>query len=198
VKQRFWSVLRVFVMFVVLVPLNASGDASGASRWRTIASEDFEGTFPPAGGKWITYDGSYTSTQGAWGKDPNGYNSAFAARPNPGVATYRYNTQTWMRYGPFSLAKAKTARMLFKYWLDTEEGYDFLGWAYSCNGVEAWTARTVTGNGPTPTPAWTTGAASLKSCAGRTNVYVQFTFHSDQSVNMPGVWVDSVQIQTRR
>jgi hypothetical protein len=35
----------------------------------------------------------------------------------------------------------------------------------------------------------------LQPCLGQTEVYVQFTFTSDQSVNHAGVFVDNIQIQ---
>ncbi len=48
---------------------------------------------------------------------------------------------------------------------------------------------------PSGNPAWTSATFSLKPCVGKTQVYVQFTFQSDQSVNYQGVWVDNVVIQ---
>jgi hypothetical protein len=182
----------MLALFAVLVPLNSGQSMAG--QWQTVAKQGFEGMVFPAG-NWITYDCSHTTTQGIWAKAPGaGFNSANAAHPRAGVSPYSYNTCTWMRYGPFSLAGATNARMIFKYRLDTEIGYDFFSWAYSCNGVAAWTARTLSGNSPS---AWTTANLSLKPCVGETQVYVQFTFTSDQSVNYSGVWVDNVHIQKR-
>lgn len=187
-RRRVTSVLSVLVLVTVLV-LPAES-VLAAARWRGIHYQNFEGTFPA--GDWSTYDGSYTSTQGIWGKGAVGFNSAFAAHPRSGVTPYNYNTQTWMRYGPFSLAGATNARMHFKYWVDTEVGYDLFSWAYSCNGVKNWTGQTVSGNAP---GVWVSKTFSLKPCVGKTQVHVQFTFSSDQSVNYQGVWVDNVKIQ---
>ena len=187
-RRRFRSVLLVLVLLTALV-LPAES-VVGAVRWRTVHYQNFEGTFPA--GAWVTYDGSYTSSQGIWGKAAVGFNSAFAAHPRSGVTPYNYNTQTWMRYGPFSLAGASNARMLFKYWVDTEAGYDILSWAYSCNGIKNWTGKSVSGNAP---GVWVSADFSLKRCIGKTQVYVQFTFTSDQSVNYQGAWVDNVKIQ---
>jgi hypothetical protein len=187
-SRRFRSVVAVLVLLAVLVPADAP--VALAARWRTIHNQTFEGTFPA--GAWIAYDGSHTSTQGIWGKGAGGFNSAYAAHPRSGVTPYNYNTQTWMRYGPFSLAWATNARMLFKYVVDTEVGYDNFSWAYSCNGVATWTGQTVSGNAP---GLWVSATFSLKPCVGKTQVYVQFTFTSDQSVNYQGVWLDNVRIQ---
>ena len=99
-----------------------------------------------------------------------------------------------MRYGPFSLAGGATdAGMLFQYWLDTELGYDFFRWEYTCNGGVGgeWTGQAVSGN----VGMWENTIFSLKPCVGKHGVYVQFMFVSDQSVNYQGVWVDNVRIQ---
>jgi Immune inhibitor A-like, MAM domain len=191
--RRFRLVVPVLVLFAVFVPLDASVFAAG--QWRTIHNQTFEGTFPGTDTGWIAYDGSYTSSQGIWGKGAGGFNSAFAAHPRSGLTPYDYNTHTWMRYGPFSLAGATDARMLFKYWMQTEAGYDTFSWDYSCNGVDRWTGRTLSGFGPGTISAWASSTFSLKPCVGKTQVYVQFTFNSDQSVNYQGVWVDNVKIQ---
>ncbi len=83
--------------------------------------------------------------------------------------------------------------MLFKYWLDSEAGYDFFTWAYSCRGINGpWIGRSLSGNLPR---RWTSASLSLRPCLGRRNVYVKFTFTSDQSVNYQGVRVDAIQIQ---
>jgi hypothetical protein len=188
-KRRFKSIfLSALLLSGVLVPLDASMVA--AARWRTIHNQTFEGTFPV--NPWIVYDGSHTSVQGNWGKAAVGYNSAYAAHPRSGVTPYNYNTHTWMRYGPFTLSGASDARMSFRYWVDTELGYDTFSWAYSCNGVANWTEKTVSGNAP---GVWVSTTLSLKPCIGKSQVYVQFTFTSDQSVNYQGVWLDNVKIQ---
>ena len=188
-RRRYRSVLSILVLLGMLIPMDAPVIA--AASWRTVHYQTFEGTFPV--GAWVTYDSSYTSTQGKWAKASVGFNSAYAVHPRAGVTPYNYNTQTWMRYGPFSLAGATNARMLFKYWVDTELGYDFFAWSYSCNGVANWTGgQSVSGNA---IGVWKDVTLSLKPCIGKTTVYVQFTFSSDQSVNYQGAWLDNVRIQ---
>ena len=99
-----------------------------------------------------------------------------------------------MRYGPFSLADALDARIRFVYWLDSEVGYDFLRWETTCSdvGVANWNNGGVrSGN----VGAWVSYTIQLKNCIGKSQVYLQFSFVSDQSVNYQGVWVDNIQIQ---
>ena len=123
-KRGFRAVLRVLALFAVLVPLNASVEAWGQSRaphWVNILYEKFEATvWPPTSSKWYLRDDSYNSAQGFWDDNSQrGFNSSWSANPAD-AATYRPNMHTGMRYGPFSLAGATDARMIFKYWLDTE------------------------------------------------------------------------------
>ena len=191
-KRRFRAVLRALTLFAMLVPL--ASEQSQAAGWQNIHVQGFEGpTFPT--GSWITYDCSYTSTQGIWNKTSSkAYSGTAAVHPRGGVTPHNYNTCTWMRYGPFSLAGGATdARMFFQYWLDTELGYDFFRWEYTCDGGVGgeWTGQAVSGN----VGMWENTIFSLKPCVGKHGVYVQFMFVSDQSVNYQGVWVDNVRIQ---
>jgi len=189
-KRRFRSVLRVLMLVAMVVPMNAS--VAGAAQWRNVYAYGFEGLFPS--GKWVVYDGSHTSTQGIWSKTLGGFNSQYALHPRGGLTPYNYNTHTWMRYGPFSLVGATDARMTFQSRMETEPGYDFFSFAYSCTGVEEWTGRQLSGDGPGPF-VWVSRTLSLKPCIGKSAVYVQFKFTSDQSLNLQGVWLDAVRIQ---
>ena len=75
-KRRFRAVLRALTLFAVLVPL--ASEQSQAAGWQNIHVQGFEGpTFPT--GSWITYDCSYTSTQGIWNKTSSKAYSGIAA-----------------------------------------------------------------------------------------------------------------------
>jgi hypothetical protein len=191
-KQRFRAVLQVLAALAVLVPL-ASGESK--ADWVNIGlNHSFEGTAAWPSGKWIAYDCSHTSTQGIWSKTTSkAYVGTTSVHPRGGTTPYNYNTCTWMRFGPFGVnAGATDARMVFNYWLDSEVGYDFFRWEYNCDGVAGeWTGQAVSGN----VGIWKAKIFSLKPCIGKTQVYVQFFFQSDQSVNYQGVWLDNVRFQ---
>lgn len=172
------------------------GAASVDAVWRDIHYITFESSTPWPYSKWITYDCSYTSSQGIWSTTfSKAYLSTKSVHVRGGTTPYNYNTCTWMRYGPFSLASALDARVSFYYWLDSEVGYDFFRWEATCggNGVAYWGqgGQARSGN----VGSWATYTISLKNCIGSSNNYIQFMFTSDQSVNYQGVWLDNIRIQ---
>jgi hypothetical protein len=190
-RRRFiQAVLPALALFAALVPLSSGQSKAG---WNDVINQGFESSTPWPSGKWITYDCSHTSTQGIWATTfSKAYLSTKSVHVRAGTTPYNYNTCTWMRAGPFSFVGATNARIFFKYWLDTEVGYDFFRFEYSCNGVNAWKGgEAVSGN----VGAWANAQFSLKPCIGRSQVFVQFTFVSDQSVNYQGVWLDNINIQ---
>ena len=134
-KRHFRSVLRVLALFAVLVPFASERPAA----WQT-SHHGFEGRRSrPGSGSPMT---AAIPARKASGARP----LARVQRPDAvhargGMTPYNYNTCTWMRYGPFSLGGATNARMMFQSRLDSEVGYDFFSWAYSCNGVGEWTGR---------------------------------------------------------
>jgi hypothetical protein len=112
-------------------------------------------------------------------------------------SNYCDDAETWMWYGPFSLADASAAELRLKAWLKTESTYDHL-----------FIAASVDGNNFTGT-AWTGDSAgwfdevldlsdvgSLGSLLGQNSVWVALMFDSDGSVNYPvGAYVDSIVLR---
>ena len=159
--------------------------------WITIKSEDFEGSFP---NDWVLYgdptwdDESYRYHAGSW----SGYCVGSSVSP-PGP--YPSNANSWMVYGPFSLADAGDALMVFHRWLDTESGYDFVEWRASINGTNFYGWQ-ISG-----TQAWTCDTFDLKSVptlgdlCGQSQVWVAFRFTSDESNEYEGAYIDDVILQ---
>lgn len=185
------------VLALVLLPVSvtsagtAQRDAKTSPRavWSTIHYQTFEGAFPM--GSWAVkdYNGAVGGDQW-WGKSSGGYMSTWGAHPNAS-SSYADHTHAWLTYGPFSLAGASDADVNFMYWLDSEASYDYFTWSYSCIAAKNWTSTSVSGGNA----AWKSARASLKTCAGKTTVYVRFEFVSDASFTDPGVWVDNVRIR---
>ena len=164
----------------------------------TIFSDGFEGSFP---GSWAIYDGSGIGTQ--WGKSTawaaSGSASAWCAAggtsPQPPAGPYVNNMDTWMVYGPFSLASAAEAWMAFDMLLDVEAGYDSLYWGISIDGSNfygftvsqsAWEAHEVLNFRDV------TGVTAL----GQSSVWVAFNFYSDTSMSAYyGAYIDNVVIK---
>jgi hypothetical protein len=176
----------------------------GTTGWTTILSDNLEGAFP---GIWtLAGNNGYT-----WGKrncQANaGSNSGWGiggglngASKNCG-ANYPHSADSWMIYGPFSLAGATAADFKYKLWLNTESGYDFVCRLASTDG------NNLTSYGGTCTSGTTNGAwtdktldlaniYSLGNLLGQPNVWVALVFYSDSSVTFPeGGHVDDIVLR---
>jgi hypothetical protein len=184
--------------------VNAAGVNATTAVWTTIFTEGFEGIFPPTTGNWsiLDYNGSTVGTKVApsatlvWDDTPTKfYQGYYSAHPND-WSSYANFTDTWMRYGPLNLVGARDARMLFVYWLDTEQYYDFFSWEYTCKNKGNWKSGGVWSG---PVKQWVAVTQPLIECIGSNTVYIKFLFRSDYSnPSNPapgGVWVDSIQVQ---
>ena len=124
---------------------------------------------------------------GAWavGGGVNGrYKSCHSNYPN--------RADSWMIYGPFSLADAHAAYVYFELWLNTELNHDGFLWLASTNGTDFY--------GPTGLSGYSNGwlpiMFDLTHLAGRTNVWIGFRFASDNAFNLPeGAYVDNIVLR---
>lgn len=149
-------------------------------------------------GAWLTWDNngtgfenydqcwndvSYRHSKGGWSGWPaagcsDGY-------PAPG---YSPNMDSWMTLGPVSTSGAKSAKLTYKYYLDTEYGYDYLGvcasvdnYWYYCDWRSGWSGG-----------KFLKGTLDLKnvpgygSMLGNAYVWVGYIFQSDDVVS--GDW----------
>jgi hypothetical protein len=160
--------------------------------WHTIHYQTFESNFPTAGWTIADYNGPSVGGSLVWDDNATrGYNSYWAAHPNDS-STYANLTDTWMRYGPFSLVGATSARFTFVYWLNSEANYDLFSWDVICNGL-AHSGLGQTRSGPLN--KWTSTNIALTNCLGKSQVYIRFSFKSDYNGTGQGVWVDNVKIE---
>ena len=110
--------------------------ATPSSGWVTIKEENFEGSFPNA---WRLEGFDYK-----WGKrDCRAAGGAFSGWAVGGGSrgqslacgsNYPDDANSWMIYGPFSLADATAAEVRFSYWLYSENDYDTLFVGASTDG----------------------------------------------------------------
>lgn len=172
--------------------------------WITIASQNFEGTFP---GDWQVWDDNgsnygeyywgkrncrpYAGSYSGWGVGGGAQGTALSCGSN-----YPHNARSWMAYGPFDLRDAAAGDMRFKIWLSTEAG-DEVFWGVSVNGTEYY------GYGwSTQTGGWVeqtidfTSVPTLTNVLGRGSVWVALVFVSDGAGNRAeGVYVDNVEVR---
>jgi serine protease len=172
-----------------------SGSAGGGN-WVTITQESFEGaTFPPPG--WAT-----TNSSGfAWGRrNCLSFHGSFAAWAVGGGTAgsalacnsdYPNNVDIWLTYGPFDLSNATAAQLSFRYYLNSESGYDFLFWGSSINNSN-YNGQQISGN----SGGWINVTFDLSSRLGQSQVWIGFNFSSDSSVTSPyGALVDNVLVR---
>lgn len=170
--------------------------------WETIYSEDFENGFQ---GPWAFYQGTALAHWGVQDQFANsGSSSAFCGATgdqsfHPGEY-YLNDMNSWMVYGPFDLSDAEDAVMTFKYWYDSESGFDFFGWYASTDATSGFNGYFYSGT----TTGWQTALLDFKNVpglgdlTGQSEVYIGFQFFTDSSVEYyEGAFVDDIEIRKR-
>jgi len=184
-SQKSRLVLFFFLTCSILVGFSASAQI-------TIFSEDFGGAFP---GSW--YVGNHNSnTTAKWGdnraKASSGSWSCFCADNGNNLrTTYDNNLSTYLQRKNVSLAEYASATLTFKYWMNTESGWDKFE-VNVRNSSGAWKNHmAISGN----SSGWQTRTINLNEYVGQTGLYISFDFTSDASVipsGDAGVWIDDV------
>jgi hypothetical protein len=168
----------------------------------TVTEMDFDGPFP---GSWTLLDTS--GGQYAWGKRScrslSGNWSGWATGgglTGAGLscgANYPLSTDTWMVFGPFSLADAGSAGLSLSAWIDTEAGADLLQWLASLNGTNFFGWQT-SGDSAGWVPLFLDldNVPGVGSMLGESEVWVALRFSSGAANTLPeGVYVDDVLVE---
>jgi hypothetical protein len=173
--------------------------------WITIASQNFEGTFP---GNWQVWDGNgsnygeyywgkrtcrpYAGSYSGWGVGGGAQGSALSCG-----STYPHNAAGWMMYGPFSLVDAARAELQFKLWLNTERENDYVAYIASIDGVHFY-GYAISGN----SQGWIDQSLNLAdvptlgNLLGRSQVWVALVFASNGSTAYAeGGYVDNIVLR---
>jgi C1A family cysteine protease len=186
------------------VPLTMKNFDSQPAGWISILEEDFEGSFPAS---WTVVD--YQSGYGdyRWGqRDCRRYHGGYAGwAVGAGAdgsalscgANYPNNADSWMVYGPFSLAGATDADLRFELWLNSEGGADKIFWGAKTDGdtYYGWVYSGYSGG-------WAsafldlTDVYILGDLLGEPEVWIAVVFRSDPSVSYPeGAYVDDIVLR---
>jgi len=198
------SHITVMKLSSIHLPLALRGWTPQPSGWVTMMSEDFEGTFPGSG--WVVVDENADSGLYYWGKrncrSSDGSFSAWSVGAGDTTLScgsdYPDNVFAWMVYGPFSLADASAAELIFDWWSDTEAGDKFF-WGASTDDYR------YRGNHVTGTRlGWTRGerldlsaVPELGNLLGEDEVWIGFSFESNPAVASEGTYVDNVVLRKR-
>jgi len=170
---------------------------------QTLLSEGFEGVFPSGawsvfdnngatGGEVFWNDTNFRSYAGSWS---GGCAAGGANASSPGTA-YSNNMSSWMVYGPVSLSDANAASLSFRYWLNSEQGFDFFKAMVSINGTNFYGVQASGSSG-----GWVSGSLDLANVPtlgniiGQPNVWIAFIFSSDSTVTAEGAYVDEILLQ---
>lgn len=170
-----------------------------------IVYEGFEGDFPT--GLWYTNqeceEGNYT-----WGprdcRPHTGYKSAWCVGGGADGSqlecgsNYPDEVETQMIYGPFDLSDATAAKLTFWTWSSTQYESDTIYWGASTSGIFFWGERDSGSNAfwnykefdLSRVPEW----GEPTSYLGEPEVWIMFSFESDEWYSREGWFIDDVQI----
>ena len=167
--------------------------------------EGFEGAWPGAGWRVADPDfGEYfwakrncraaTGSYSAWAIGAGSVGQGLGCG-----ASYINFSNSWMVYGPFSLAGATAAELQAKLWLNTEPGYDFACLLTSIDNSTFYTSNAGTcfagssGGAFVDTRLDLHDVYTLGSVLGKPNVWIAVVFQSDLSNTYPeGAYVDDL------
>ena len=188
-KAKILAVLvlvSLLALGIVAAPMAATVEANSGT---VIFSEDFEGDWP---GSWTVEDLNPSCGLDYWGQNNyrahEGNYSAYCAEVGEAeeseVATQEYDNymQAYM-YRDVNLSGCLAAALSYYYWLDCEDGWDYLYIGYYDNG---WTwVETHTGHDM----SWVSESILVPPTATR----VGFLFYSDfMIVSGEGAYIDDV------
>lgn len=174
-------------------------DAPPVTTWAVLVNETFEGSFP---GVWDVSDNDGTAngeyfwakrscranggTYSGWGVGGGANGAALGCG-----SSYPNNADSWMVFGPFSLADAAAAELNFDLWLNTEFGIDEVCRLASTDGTN-FDGTCTYGD----SVGWITRTLNLSSYLGQSNVWIALNFYSDASdVLAEGGYVDNIVLR---
>jgi hypothetical protein len=168
--------------------------------WVTILEENFEGAFP---GPWTRLDAGSWPGEYLWARSscrPSagsysgwGFGDGANGAGKPCGASYPPGVESWLVYGPFSLAEAVDAELTFKYWVNTEPEVDVLFVGASKDGNNYLGAQFDGASG-----SWKDGLLDLQNGAftGEAQVWIAFVFSTDLEINASeGAYVDNIVLR---
>ncbi len=174
---------------------------------QTVFSDGFEGPFP---GSWTPRRAENApdtvwgrSTHRRWGGSASAWCAAGGTQASLPGANYLANMNTWIIYGPLSLADASAARANFRYWLKSEEEWTYgsntygdpFMWLVSVDGEHFSGFKTSGDSGGWVEREFDFATVSAVHVLGAPQVWFALIFQSDVSIEYEGVYVDDVVIE---
>lgn len=180
---------------------------TAAATHQALLSDGFEGPFPGQWTPWTSQNAPNTawgrSTYRHWSGSASAWCAAGGAHPSAPGTSYVANMNTWLIYGPFSLADATAARATFRYWLQSEQEWtvgsttygDPFMWLVSVDGEHFSGFKTSGDSGGWALREFDFATVSNPQVLGAPQVWFALAFKSDSSIEFEGVYVDEVLIE---
>ena len=190
------------------LPVLSINSSAGAPGWNTIMQEGFEAAWPGPG--WQVSDpnfGEYYWSKSNCQAATGGYSAWAIGGGSVGQglacgASYVNFTNSWMVYGPFSLAGATAAELQAKLWLNTETSYDEACLLTSVDNSNFYTSNAGTcfsgnsGGSFVDTALDLNDVYILGNVLGQPQVWIAVVFQSDVSNTYPeGAYVDDLLLR---
>ena len=187
------------------LPLVSNSQPAGA--WNTLMQEGFEGVWPSTGWEVTDPNGTYrwaqrnchaaTGSSSAWAIGGGSLGQGLACGAN-----YPDHTNSWMVYGPVSLAGATAAEFDAKLLINTELNYDQACLMASIDGVHFDTSIAGTcfsgdsGGNFVASRLDLSDVFQLGNLLGQPQVWVAVVFQSDDSIHYPeGAYADDLLLR---
>jgi M6 family metalloprotease-like protein len=173
--------------------VNQAGSGGGGGEV-TVFSDSFEGGLA---GNWSvsgTTTWGYSTYRAASGSGSAWCAGGGSAPQSPGQ-NYVANQNSWMVYGPFSLADATAASAEFDLWFNTESNYDFVKWMISVNGTNFSGYQTSGNSGGWQHVTFNFADVTSLTAIGAPAVWFAFIFRSDSNTQYEGAYVDNLVIK---
>lgn len=171
--------------------------------WTTLVYETAEGNFP-GDNNWNVFDNNGASGLDYWDdvscRSFAGSWSLWCADIGTAVDCTNYDNdmESWMIFGPFSLADAVDARAEFRVWSETEAPdvpFDFLFWGASTNGTNFSGFRLNQNTGWSLQTFDLTNVPTIGDLRGDPTVWFGLTFISDSNVSFEGTYLDEIVVE---
>jgi subtilisin family serine protease len=183
--------------------------STGPPSWQAILDEGFE-DFTSAGPVWtVTGDPKWGRTDYTHDTDADNY-SVWCAKDgtnglDPYTENYANDMSTNMTCGPFDLTDATYGQLRFRYWLQSQDDYDFLQYYLSTDGSHFYGDPSSRFQSSGGSGAWRSETAHLTDFAPAYlgdypgdltghQVWLRFAFTSDVVTTAKGAFLDNVQI----
>lgn len=193
------------ILLFELLSIASAGDSpvktkQNTNGWSAVFTETFESGIGASwvisdvdgtnGGEYYWSTTNFTSSEGvtsAWATGGGQDGSLL----EPGIDDYPNGAVSSMLHEPVDLSDATDVKLVFDYWLDTEENFDIFQVAVTRNISGYETLLAISGN----SGGWQEYSVDLSAYAGDSSVSILFFFSSNAVNTDKGVFLDNISLE---